>query len=190
MNNKIGRIHITKLNASLRQLETAVILWFNDADAISVHTLASAAYQILYDLNKHQNGPPLLPDLPASNIIRPESRKEVKRAMREWANFMKHADKDPSAIASFNPNTNEFLLLYAIETYSTLTRDIRPILQCFRAWFAIIHPDLFSGQGFQEFNERITKVFQINQRSQINKIKFFNETLSIFTSGLISTTTE
>jgi hypothetical protein len=182
MNNKKGRIHITKLGAALRQLETATILWFNDADPISCHTLINAGYQILYDLNKHQNGPPLLPDLPVSDIIRPESRKEVRRGMREWANFMKHADSDPNATAFFNPASNEFLLYYAIETYSTLVTDIRPILQCFRAWFAICHPAVFP----QEFNERIEKAFPINKRRRINKIEFFNETLPIFTSGLIS----
>jgi hypothetical protein len=182
MNNKKVRNHITKLDAALRQLETATILWFNDADPISCHTLLNAGYQILYDLNKHQKGPPLLPDLPVSDIIRPESRKEVKRGMREWANFMKHADSDPKATAFFNPNSNEFLLYYAIETYLTLTKELRPILQCFRIWFAICHPDVFP----QEFNERIAKVVPINKRRRINKIEFFNETLPILTSGLIS----
>ncbi len=50
-------IQITKLDAVLSQLETAIALWFNDGDPLSIHTLASAAYQIIYDLNKHQKGP-------------------------------------------------------------------------------------------------------------------------------------
>jgi len=46
--------NITKQEVVSRQLETAIVLFFCDDDAISVHVLGSAASQILYDVCKHK----------------------------------------------------------------------------------------------------------------------------------------
>jgi hypothetical protein len=43
---------IAKLDAAKRQLTVAIRLFFNHADPVAIHTLAAAAYQILYDLSK------------------------------------------------------------------------------------------------------------------------------------------
>jgi len=45
---------ITKQEVVSRQLETAIVLFFCDDDAISIHVLASAASQILYDVRKNK----------------------------------------------------------------------------------------------------------------------------------------
>lgn len=179
MNNKKRGINTTKLDAALRQLETAIILWFNEADALSIHTLVSAAYQLLYDLNKHYNGPPMVPD---SELIKPERRKEVRAALKKWANFLKHADNDPSETIFFNPDSNKFLLLEAAHQYLILTKEARPILHCFRIWFASAHPDLFES----EFIDRVQKAIPPDYFMRMTKIQFFNETLPIFTNGIIS----
>ena len=47
---------INKLDAACQQLNTAISLWFSDGDAISVHTLACSAYQIVHDINRRQGG--------------------------------------------------------------------------------------------------------------------------------------
>jgi hypothetical protein len=53
---------ITKLDAARRQLETAITLWFHDADPISVHTLVMAAHGILKAINKKLGGAPMFGD--------------------------------------------------------------------------------------------------------------------------------
>jgi len=40
------KLKISKLDAAKRQLETAIRLYFNEADPVSVHTLAGAAHTI------------------------------------------------------------------------------------------------------------------------------------------------
>jgi len=49
------RIHrviiVTKASAAKSQLETAIQLWFDDADPVSIHTLAVAAHDC-YNLSK------------------------------------------------------------------------------------------------------------------------------------------
>jgi len=180
MKEKIKKgIHITKLDAALRQLETAIILWFNNGDSLSIHTLVSASYQIIYDLNKHQKGPRMTPD---SELIKPEKQQEFKRALKEWANFMKHADTDPAKTIFFNPEVNEYLLFDAVTSYSIITKEIRPILHCFRIWFIICHPDIF----FQEFIERVNKALPVNEFKCMNRGEFFQHALPIVTRSIIT----
>jgi hypothetical protein len=40
------KIVVTKLDAARRQLRTAIHLWFNDGDPVSIHALAFAAYEL------------------------------------------------------------------------------------------------------------------------------------------------
>jgi hypothetical protein len=51
---------VSKLDAARRQLETAVRLYFCEGDPVSMHTLTSAAYQVLSDINRAQGGRPML----------------------------------------------------------------------------------------------------------------------------------
>ena len=51
---------VSKFDAARRQLETAIRLYFFQGDPISIHTLASAAAQILHDLSRHRGGGELL----------------------------------------------------------------------------------------------------------------------------------
>ena len=49
------KITLSKLDAATRQLSTAIELWFDERDAVSVHTLAFAAYEIIHVLSKKKN---------------------------------------------------------------------------------------------------------------------------------------
>jgi len=51
---------ITKLDAAIRQLDTAITLWFTEADTISIHTLACSAHQIIHDINQQKGHRDLL----------------------------------------------------------------------------------------------------------------------------------
>jgi hypothetical protein len=44
-------LRISKLDAAKRQLETAITLYFNSGDWVSIHALAGAAYMIIRDVN-------------------------------------------------------------------------------------------------------------------------------------------
>ena len=66
-------LHISKLDAARRQLDTAVRLYFSEADPVSIHTLAAASYQLIVDVNKACGGgaSPMLVD---SQYVKPEMR--------------------------------------------------------------------------------------------------------------------
>jgi hypothetical protein len=163
-------IQITKLDAALRQLETAITLWFNSGDSLSIHTLSSAAYQILYDINKHQNGPTMTPD---TDIIKPEKQAEWKRALKAPANFLKHADTDPTDTIFFNSAVNEHILFEATIFYSIITKETRPVLFCFHQWMLINESVWFK----REHIDRVKKRVPIDHFRKFEKGEFFRKML-------------
>jgi hypothetical protein len=72
---RTDHLTITKLEAARRQLGTAIVLWFNDDDPVSIHTLVCAAYEIVHTLTKKRN--PLRPKLIFDSLaITENERKE------------------------------------------------------------------------------------------------------------------
>lgn len=113
-------MQITKLEAARRQLDAAIGLYFNDGDAIAIHTLVGAAHILLTDLSKAAEQESLF-----QRYIRPEKRAEVERAIRRPQNFFKHADKGTHEdILEFDPHGTELMLFIEVETYRGLVGSV------------------------------------------------------------------
>jgi len=165
------RIQITKLDAAKRQLETAIRLYFNDADPVSIHTLTGAAHSILSDLNKKCGGRPMLiSDFPIKN----EYRKEFKKIITEAKNYFKHADKDPDSTIEFCPDTNDHFLFDACEKYMELTSEKVAFFIIYKAWYANKYPGTIILSHDQ--NKKIGKSMKILCG---NKAEFFSKMLSV-----------
>lgn len=126
-------MRITKLDAARRQLETAVVLYFHEADPVSIHTLTSAAYEVLRNVNRARNGAQMIKDW-APEMIKPEYAKEFKDRLNEAQNFFKHANRDAEATLEFQPGETELLLLDAVWTYRRLAGERLPLLGVFETW--------------------------------------------------------
>jgi len=109
----VTTITIGKLEAAQRQLRTAITLWFDDGDAVSVHTLAFAAYEIFHAVSEHRD--PYRRDLLFDTLlIKDEFRRDWNKLVRREANFFKHGDRDAEAVIDFDPDLSEWFILYAI----------------------------------------------------------------------------
>lgn len=166
------KIQISKLDAAKRQLETAVKLYFNDLDPVSIHTLSFAAHSILSDLNKKSSGTPFILDF--INLVKKEYRSEVRKKVNNAKNFFKHADRDPYSNIEFYVELNEFILFDACEGYQILTNEKVPPFIIYRGWFNYIHPIV----DYKDNRREILK----NEYGN-NKLKFYTELLA--GSGII-----
>ncbi len=93
-------ITISKLDAAKRQLETAITLYFHDGDPVSIHTLTSAAYNVIRTINKKRNGPPMFEkDEFIEDYVKPEYQDQVRKQLNEAENFFKHADRGHSPVS-------------------------------------------------------------------------------------------
>src|SRR5690242_6708427 len=130
----MAEIKIGKLDSARRHLETAVRLYFNEADPVATHTLVAAAHRVLSDLNKYQAGSPMFTET-VLRMIRPDQAEEARRRLSSAANFFKHADRDPGDVHTFNPSQTEFLLMDACYKYKDLTGELVPLLAIYTGWF-------------------------------------------------------
>jgi hypothetical protein len=114
-------LHVTKLDVAKRQLETAILLYFNNSDPVSIHTLAAAAYNILRTLNKNV-GDIMLKD--CGQFLNAEQQKEFHRCVNEAENFFKHADRDADKSYKFKPESTEAMLVEAAQNISNSRKNI------------------------------------------------------------------
>ncbi|MDP8260201.1 MAG: hypothetical protein P9L96_04270 [Candidatus Gygaella obscura] len=114
-------MEISKLDASKRQLETAISLFFKEADPVSIHTLTAAAHQILMDLAKLKGIKSFIKD---PIMIRKEYQRMYLQKVNEAENFFKHAENDSHSLLKFNPEETEFLLLDAVNMYMQSTKEL------------------------------------------------------------------
>jgi hypothetical protein len=133
--------YVGKLDAAKRQLESAILLYFNYCDPVSIHTLCAAAYNIVRDVNEKRRGELMLKDL--WQFLDAEDAKVFKQHINRAENFFKHADKDPEASCTLDPEWTEAILLDASRKYIQLTGEQPPYLLVFMIWFVLRHPHVF-----------------------------------------------
>ena len=135
-------MRISKHEAARRQLDTAIWLYFNSDDPISVHTLTAAAYDVIRDVNQTSHGPQMVVKDLFVELMRPEHQKSFRNKVNEAANFFKHADRDSNNSIEFQPRQTEFLLADAIYHYSILAQAHTNLFSLFQVWFAFQNPHL------------------------------------------------
>lgn len=139
--NDAPLLTLSKIDAATRQLNQAILLFFDGGDPVSVHTLTEAAGQILRDIGKPKNvvGLARRPSAPI-----PVPKPEWFTALAAARNFFKHADKDPLATLTFNPALNETSILDAISVYERLTESRTDEMDIYVRWYVIKHPSDFA----------------------------------------------
>ena len=132
---------IDKLEAASRQLNTAISLWFNDGDAVGIHTLACSAHQIVHDINHRQGGRDLIYD---SFVFKDEHRREINKKFKQHYNFFKHAEKDPCGTIEFDPSITEFFIIFTLMGLEILGREPDEVRRAFFIYYLLRNPDLLT----------------------------------------------
>ena len=161
---------ITKFDAATRQLDTAISLWFSDGDAVSIHTLACSAHQIIHDINQQKGWRDLLYD---SLVVKEEYHHELKRLLKGHYNVFKHSEKDPDVTMEFNPSLTETFILFSLfglELFGIKHNEIRG---AFIIWHAIHNPDRLTEKGKKQYVENIPSE-SISKIRNMSRSEFFN----------------
>jgi glutaredoxin 2 len=166
---------ISKLDTSKRQLETAIRLYFQSGDPVSIHTLTAAAYNVIRDINQKRGGPPMLTKDKMLEFVKPEFQKALRDKINEAENFFKHADRDHNATITFNPAETEMLIMDAASQYYKLTEEDSPLFAVFRGWFMAKNPDLFT---LPSEAERILSV-TASSIQEMGRLGYFNAVLPV-----------
>ena len=141
------KIKVNKLDAAQRQFRTAIQLWFTGGDPVAIHTLASAAHEIIHTLFKRAGLHGLLFD---TDYIKDEYRSEWAKLLKTNSWFFKHARADADGEIEFNPDTNWGILGACLSGLQRLGAPFGMEERCLLLWFKIHHPTCFPKQVTKE----------------------------------------
>ncbi len=114
------KVTVGKLAAVERQLDTAIWIWFNEGDIVSVVTLTGAALGILDGLfQDKKKGRPI----PFTKEMVPEgmTATETMNLIKADENFAKHARHDPEEMRHYYYHRAAAYLFCAIASYYNFT---------------------------------------------------------------------
>ncbi len=158
---------ITKIEGASRQLNTAIRLFFDADDSVSVHTLAAAAANVFADLVERRSGASWRTRTRESSML---SMKEVKAILHEEWNFFKHADRDPDSVLQFNEELAADLMFMATLDCG----DLAPTsceMQAFQIWYMAASKfwDPISDEPFQAARRILPGLSELSRSEQINR---------------------
>lgn len=151
------RESLTKFEVAARQLQTAIRLFFNNEDPVSVHTLACASREIFEKssgkLTKRKALDGLATIVPA--LLNPNifSILNIKR------NFFKHVQDNPFETIEFSDTENDLHLFMASHDCVNLMRPRQPIeAEGYLLWYLMKSTDLsFEDASLEESFSNNTK---------------------------------
>ncbi len=133
------KVTCSKPDAAGRQLDVAIALLFNDSDPLAVRTLAAASHGIFADLAEAEKKGSSW----RSKIIEDSGldKKEVLRILNAAQNYLKHADKDPEEILTFDEEENDHLMFIATIECGALKFPLSTRMQMFQVWYLAVYPE-------------------------------------------------
>jgi hypothetical protein len=161
-------LQLTKFDVAERQLMQAIRLFFLQQDPVSIHTLAEAAAQVLYDIGDDYGVKSLTRDI---ERIRPKKTKEWLAIIHSSRNFFKHADRDKLATHEFKEIFNDMSLLDAVNMYTTIKKRWTPESFIFFVWFGLTYPHLLAEDSpGNEILKNMHNMPSPNNKSQFSKL--------------------
>jgi hypothetical protein len=118
---------VDKYKAAWGQLESAILLWFNEADPISILVLASNALDCYHEIGKRKGKPSWLKE-------RMEKwPPELSERITYVQDFAKHGGMDFGESAPHETNSAPALILASLECHWNLFGSLTPLMMLFWA---------------------------------------------------------
>lgn len=158
---------LTKKDVAQRQLVTAIRLFFDSGDPVSVYSLSANAWEIIDELCT-KSGTNSLSNQTRENIPK---KQDLKRDFinSPYRNFFKHADRDTDAILlDFDETKVDSVVFLAVEDYLRLANKSPVEFQVFQLWYLAIYTEKISTYSIDEIMPVIDSTFT-NIRNMIRK---------------------
>jgi hypothetical protein len=168
--NEADAAHTKKLDAARRQLLTAIWLWFNEGDLVSVSTLAGAAHIVLDDLQHHKDRGRAMP---FERIPEGMKAEEWTRIIKEAQDFAKHARRDPGNAYLYTVESTGIYLYFVASSYVRFTdyTDTGGLPGLFAVYFAIRNPSCF----LLDVLPTINKTLNVERAKNLSRIEFLKQ---------------
>jgi hypothetical protein len=136
----MATIRVNKTEAARRQIDAAIRMLYLNEDPVAIHTLAMASFQLLRDLSAKHDVCNFDREIKA--MFKPGMESKFWGRVKQSANFLKHADRDPDEILDkIEEDVNEVILLFSCLYYQDLGFQLTPEMIVLIAWCLAINPD-------------------------------------------------
>jgi hypothetical protein len=117
-------ITLRRPDALIRELDTAIRMWFLEDDPVSIHLLVMPAYHVLCDLGRKAGNAPDIHEFVGDNFD----------TGYDW---LRHASSDPKDIIDFPPRVNEFLIWACSISFEKIFGGRSFYMMTFQAYFCL-----------------------------------------------------
>ena len=135
-------VKVSKLEVARDQLDAAIELFFVSDNAVAIHTLTAAAYNVLRDIAKRDGSD--FPFIKTGFIatLGESEKNKVIAFLNAPENFFKHADRDPCGTLEFDPQLTELMLMDAC-SYFKEKAEFRPKhFDAIKVWAGSLRADV------------------------------------------------
>lgn len=156
-------IKISKVEAAQQQVDTAIQLFFDDGDPISIHTLLYAAHDIIHGLHKRATGKPLFFDNDAVKSI-----PGLIQIIKDWPNFFKHGRPyELDRLLEFNPECNLIFFSACITGLDSVRPRRSDLQHAIVYWLLVHHPEYFPSESLRRrpSGENLRQVRKLRKRA-------------------------
>ena len=161
---------LSKMEVSKRQLVTAIRLFFEGGDPVSVFTLAANAWEIIDELC-NKAGIDSISNQTRGHVL---ESKDLKRDYinSPYRNYFKHADRDPDAVLKdFDERKCDGVILLAVEDYLRLNLKAPVEFQVFQLWYLALNIEKVSDNHLNRIlastNELFPNINNIKRKEQL-----------------------
>jgi hypothetical protein len=137
---------IDKANVARRQLGTALALFIEDQDPVSVHVLACGGGEVAEQLARQAEQEPFATEIMTTfNDLKIQ---DIRRIRNQFWNAFKHATTlagtaraDTELLASFGDQQNEHALFIGWYDYMMAVNQLPVEAQVFQIWYYALYPE-------------------------------------------------
>ena len=127
-----------KKRAAIGQLESAILLWFNEAEPISILVLTTNSHNCFHAIGKNI-GKPAFYETWIQSLPKP-LRDEYLERSNYIQNFAKHGFMDLDEDANWGPGAADALIMFSIDSCQFIYGAVTPLMRLFRMRFYFENP--------------------------------------------------
>lgn len=162
-------------------MRTAIKLWFEGGDPVAIHSLASAAHEIIHALYRQKGLKGLVFDTPR---VRPELQQKWASSLKKPFNFFKHGRNEPGdATIEFETQWTVTMMMACAKGLTNMGEP--PEMECLAlTWWTYFHNPgaFFANQRLLQY----PKVQYLQQLTTKGREVYFREFAAGWESGALA----